>query len=173
MKSMNNKAVMNTADASPKRGTAAPLNFAPPPPNFLGARRMVKHTWLLCLFLFGIIALPVQSQTLLPLLTNPTAANLAPCGLPSQRATFNASASVKTFNMTADCVFSAGTFDPSSTFLRFTAGGTFIINGNGHSISGPNDLIHVLSSNATLNLNDVIIRQTGRSGNPIIRAHLN
>ena len=129
---------------------------------------MVKHTWLLCLFLFGIIALPVQSQTLLPLLTNPTAANLAPCGLPSQRATFNVSAPIKTFNMTSDCVFSAGTFDPNNDLLVFSAG-TFIINGNGHSISGPNDLIHVSGSSAILNLNDVVIRQTGRTNDPIVR----
>ena len=69
MNVMNNKAMMNIKEASPKRGPAAPVNSPPPPPppNFLGARRMVKKTLLLCLlFLFCIIALPVQSQAPVP-----------------------------------------------------------------------------------------------------------
>ncbi len=144
------------------------LLIPPPPPNFLGARRAMKKTWLLCVFLFCILALPVQSQALLPALTNPTAANLSACGLPSQRSNFNASAPIKTFNMTSDCVFGAGTFDPGGYLLDFSAG-TFIINGNGHSISGPNDLIRVSGSSAILNLNNVVIRQTGRTGEPIVR----
>ncbi len=33
MKPMNNKVAMNTIEASPKRGTAAPANLPPPPPR--------------------------------------------------------------------------------------------------------------------------------------------
>ena len=41
MNTLNNKVVMNTIEAIPKRGTAAPVNSPPtpppPPPNFLGS----------------------------------------------------------------------------------------------------------------------------------------
>ena len=65
MKPMNNEAMINKKTQA---GTAAPFNFAPPP-NFLEAHRSVKHTWLLCLFLTSIIAMPVQSQTAIPRLS--------------------------------------------------------------------------------------------------------
>ncbi len=71
MNAMNSKAVANIRETIPKRGTAAPANSPPPPPpNFLEAPRAVKKTWLLCLFLFCIRAIPVQSQTAVPTATS-------------------------------------------------------------------------------------------------------
>ena len=111
--------------------------------------------------------MPVQSQTAIPRLTNPTAADLAPCGLPSRYSFFNASATVRTFNMTADCVFGAEAFNPANSFLEFTAG-AFIINGNGHSISGLGQVISAYGAGVIVNLNNVIIRRSGRANNALL-----
>ncbi len=156
MKPMNNKVAMNTIEASPKRGTAAPANLPPPPPNFLGARRMVKKTLLLCTFLFCILAIPVQSQAPTQA-TDPT--TLAPCGLPVASSQFTSSSSITTFDMTADCAYTTLSAQPGNAILYITSG-AFIINGNGHSISGPPhvSLIYATGSNTTVTLNDVIIQ---------------
>jgi len=141
---------------------------------------MVKKTWLLCLlFLFCILAIPVQSQTPVPTvppqLTNPTAAQLGDCGLPPSYAQFTSAATLRTFTMTADCIFSQYAVPSNNIFLYFTAGaGDFTINGNGHSIIGPShsraiSVGSLFSANpvistsdtttVTLNLNNVTIRQ--------------
>ena len=107
------------------------------------------------------LAIPVQSQTP-PRLTNPT--SVSACGLPTTWAQFNDSATVTTFNMTADCTFSSGNVQNNLAFLYFTAG-EFTINGNGHSIIGPTNgyAIYVDNAGTVLNLNDVTIRQAGNS----------
>ncbi len=165
MNILNNKAVMNIEKCQPKRGPAAPVNSPPPPRIFLEHAGMVKKTLLLCLlFLLCIIALPVQSQTPAPTvparLDNPTAADLADtCGLPATYARFTSAASTTTFNMTADCAYHTWSSQATSAILYFESG-TFIINGNGHSISGPPHiyLIYVEGSNTTVTLNNVIIQ---------------
>ena len=92
--------------------------------------------------------------TLAPRQTNPT--SMSPCGLPASWAQFNSDATVTTFNMTADCTFSASNIQAHSQFLEFTSG-EFTINGNGHSIIGPTNgwAIRVTNAGAVLNLNNV------------------
>ncbi len=130
---------------------------------------MVKKTLLLCLlFLFCILALPVQSQatpapTVPARLTNPTAADLADtCGLPATYAQFTSAASTTTFNMTADCAYHSWSAPANTAVLHFSSG-EFTIDGNGHSIIGPPHTfaIQVQGSSAVLNLNNVTIRQSG------------
>ena len=115
--------------------------------------------------MIAFLAFPIQSQTPVPTapaqLTNPTV--MAPCGLPASWAQFNASATVTTFNMTADCVFNSWSVQSSQTLLLFV-GGTFIINGNGHSIisnTGAGWILYISNAGTVLNLNDVTIRQNG------------
>jgi len=137
---------------------------------------MVKKTLLLCTFLFCILALPVQSQTAVPTvparLDNPTAADLAgTCGLPATYARFTSAASTTTFNMTADCTYHSWSVQANSAILYFESG-TFIINGNGHSISGfsgpPHTyIIYVQGPNTTVTLNDVIIQDHAGNFNTI------
>ena len=125
---------------------------------------MVKKTWLLCLlFLFGIIALPVQSQaTPVPTqvssqATNPAADDLHDCGLPVATSQFNASSSFFIFNMTADCTYGSWSV-PASEAILYITGGTFTINGNGYRlINAPSYAIYLDGSGTTLNLNDIII----------------
>ena len=162
MNAMNSKAAMNIKEASPKRGPAAPANSPPPPRIFLELAGMVKKTSLLCLFLFCILALPVQSQATpvptLPLRAqNPT--SVSDCGLPTTWAQFTASA---TFTMTDDCVFNSWAVQTNLAFLYFTAG-SFTINGNGHTITGPSNgyALYVDNAGTVLNLNNVIIREAG------------
>ena len=113
-----------------------------------------------------MIAIPAQSQTPTRL-TNPTAADLAPCGLPTTWAQFDADATVTTFNMSADCAFSSSNVG-GGAFLYFSAG-EFTINGNGHSIIGPSSTwtIYVQNAGAILNLNNVTIRGNTSANNPI------
>ena len=123
---------------------------------------------LLCFLLAVFLAVPVQSQTpvptLAPRLTNPTASDVGPCGLPATWAQFNASATLTTFNMTADCTIHSWSYQANLAFLYFT-GGEITINGNGHSIIGlPGNagwVIYVQSTggdSTVLNLNDVTLR---------------
>ena len=129
-----------------------------------------KMILLSCLLLSFALALPVQGQqtpaptpvpTLPTSLTNPI--TMAPCGLPASWAQFTSSATVKTFNMTADCVFSRWAVNNSSSFLSFSANaGEFTINGNGYSIIGPsNARVFYVFQGVTLNLNDIVFRETG------------
>ena len=112
-----------------------------------------------------LIAVPVQSQTP-SRLTNPTAADLDPCGLPTTWAQFDADATVTTFNMTADCAFSSSNVGSGAAFLYFSAG-EFTINGNGYSIIGPSNTwtIFVQNAGTILNLNNVTIR--GNNGGTV------
>ena len=129
----------------------------PPPPHFL------IRSVLLCFLLIAFLAVPVQSQsaTQTPAaparLTNPT--SVSACGLPTTWARFNASATVTTFNMTADCAFNGWNVENNAAFLYFTAG-EFTINGNGHSIIGPSNTwtLYVQNNGTILNLNNVTIR---------------
>ena len=128
-----------------------------------------KMILLSCLLLAFAFALPAQGQTpaptpaptLPPWLTNPI--TMAPCGLPASRAEFTSAATVRTFNMTADCVFSRWAVLNFSSFLSFrTNAGEFTINGNGYSIIGPsNARTFYIFQGATVNLNDVVFRETG------------
>ena len=131
----------------------------------------VKRVLFLCLFLAGLLAAPFgsQAQTTPTQLTNPTAAQLAPCGLPPSWAHFTSAATVTTFNMTADCTFSNSNVQSNNPFLNFESG-TFTINGNGYSIIGPTNgwPIRIRNSGTVLNLNNVIIRQAGYSGQGVV-----
>ncbi len=136
---------------------------------------MVKKTLLLCLlFLFCIIAIPVQSQatpvpTLPPRAINPT--TLADCGLPATYAGFNSASNITTFNLTADCYFHNWTVQSGWPFLRFESG-EFTINGNGHSIIGSNNHYAIIvglptsNTNTVLHLNDITIRNAGIENQP-------
>ena len=133
---------------------------------------------LCCLFLIGFLAVPVQSQsaTATPTapnrLLNPTSAQLGACGLPTTWAQWNASATVTTFNMTANCTFNSwdvGELVPGSgniaAFLYFAGGLTYTINGNGYSIIGPDNswAIYVQTAGTVLNLNNVTLQGSGGS----------
>ena len=127
----------------------------------MNAKR-VKIFLFLCLSLACLLAAPLGSQAQTQLV-NPTGTQLGACGLPTTYAFFNASASVKDLNMTADCTFSDSQVPDYFGFLSFAAG-TFTINGNGHSIIGPtNSYAFLVGSNGILNLNNVTIRQAGRT----------
>ena len=94
---------------------------------------------------------------------------MAPCGLPASYADFTSTATVTTFNMTADCVVNTWDVQAGSAFLRFSSG-EFTINGHGHSIIGPTNGYAITVSNAgtVLNLNDVTIRQAGAVNDSVI-----
>ena len=133
----------------------------PPPPHFL-----IRSVLLCFLFLTAFLAIPVQSQTRL---TNPTAAELAPCGLPAAFSRFNSSATVTTFNMTADCTIDNANVGSAAAFLWFESG-AFTINGNGHSIIGPSSrtwTIFISGGSTVLNLNDVTLRGNEGSGSVV------
>ena len=128
----------------------------PPPPHFL------IRSVLLCFLLIVFLAVPIasQAQTPVPTLpsiqTNPTV--MGPCGLPETYASFDADATVTTFNLTSDCNLpSWGTPGGASNFLRF-AGQTYTINGNGYRIIGPPVGVKMfIAAGATLYLNNVIM----------------
>ncbi len=131
---------------------------------------MVKKTLLLCVFLFCILALPVQGQTPAPPSGYTTdLTNLADCGLPEFASQLTSAASIKTFNMTDDCVYGSWSAAAGYAIMSITSG-EFTINGNGHTISGPDHtyLILVTGANAVLNLNDVIIQGAGGGTYPTI-----
>ena len=94
---------------------------------------------------------------------------MAACGLPASYADFTSTATVTTFNMTADCVVNTWDVPAGSAFLRFSSG-EFTINGNGHSIIGPTNgyAITVGNVGTVLNLNDVTIRQAGATNDSVI-----
>ena len=126
---------------------------------------MVKKTLLLCVFLLCILALPVQGQTPAPPSGYTTdLTNLADCGLPEFAAQLTSSASIKTFNLTEDCVYGSWSAAAGNALMYITSG-EFTINGNGHTITGPNHtyLIYATGANTVLNLNDVIIEEAGQS----------
>ena len=172
MNILNNKAVANVREASPKRRPAAPVN-SPPPPNFLETRRAVKKTLLLCLFLFCILAIPVQSQsaTATPVAPTqqPNPTMLADCGLPAASSSFTSASSITTFNMTADCDYDrwSGVF-PNAIMHFFS--GRFTINGNGHTISGPphTGFFYAAGANTVLNLNNIAFSSSGTANFPPI-----
>ena len=87
---------------------------------------------------------------------------MGPCGLPASYAQFNDSATLTTFNMTADCTINAWNNGSNLAYLYFT-GGEFTINGNGHSIIGPPNgwTIYVENASAVLNLNNITIQGGG------------
>ena len=96
-------------------------------------------------------------------MTNPPAADWAPCGLPASWSEFDSS--TVTFNMTADCVFSNGNVNNNNIFLNFF-GGEYTINGNGYSIIGPTNArtlaVHQFTATpAILHLNNITFRQSG------------
>ena len=128
-----------------------------------------KAVLLSCLLLAFAFALPVQGQATTPTptrparLVNPT--SMAACGLPASWAEFDTSATVTTFNMTADCVFSDGAVNDNNAFLSFRAG-EYTINGNGYSIIGPTNartiyIIQFTAPATILNLNNVTFRSAG------------
>ena len=121
---------------------------------------------LCCLFLIGFLAVPVQSQP--SRLTNPTGSDIDACGLPTTWAQFNASATVTTFNMSADCTLSDSNVG-SGAFLYFAGGLTYTINGNGHSISIPDDTwaLYAQTAGTVLNLNNVTISGGNGTGTPV------
>ena len=129
---------------------------------------MVKKTWLLCLlFLFGISALPVQSQAtpaptpVTSQATNPTADNLHDCGLPLATSQFTSASSFFTFNMTADCTYGSWSV-PNVEAIIYITSGAFTINGNGHVFNGaPSYAIYLNGSTTRLNLNNIIIQNSG------------
>ena len=135
-----------------------------------------RNVLLSCLFLIVFLAAPVQSQTttLTPAATaaptaisNPTT-NLASCGLPAGFARFSDTATVTTFNMSADCTAADG-YSPTNSFLTFDSG-AFTINGNGNSITGTtNGRIIWVRGGATLNLNNAVIDNAGNSGGYLIQ----
>ena len=91
---------------------------------------------------------------------------MAPCGLPVSWAQFNSSATVTEFNMTADCTVTSDMVGGSYLWFESQA---FTINGNGYSIIGPPNQATIYAfSGATLNLNDVIIRQNTHAGNTAV-----
>ena len=163
-------------------------NPPPPPPHFL-----IRNA-LFCFLLTAFLAVPVQSQTTpsatprpSQLLSNPSASPwISDCGLPVRWTEFTASATVRTFEMTSDCVFTS--YRPTREALPMVTfeygAGTFTINGNGHSIIGPSNRTLFLVGGAhpsqpnhpveaptvILNLNNVTIRQTGgeSSRTPVI-----
>ncbi len=91
---------------------------------------------------------------------NPT--TVADCGLPATTSRFTSTASVTTFNMTADCTYHSWSATGIQAVLHF-ASGEFTINGNGHSIIGPPHTIAIFAqgSSTVVNLNNLIIRQVG------------
>ncbi len=130
------------------------------------------HILLCCLFLIGFIAVPVQSQTATPSptptaptrLLNPTGSDIDACGLPTTWAQWTNAATVTTFNMTADCTFNSWNVNSAtSAFLYFAGGLTYTINGNGHSIIGPDNTwaLYAQGAGVVLNLNNVTIRGAG------------
>ena len=126
-----------------------------------------KKVLLCCLFLILFLAVPIasQAQTAVPtapsVLNNPTV--MAPCGLPASWAVLTSSATVTTFNMTADCVVNSWDIGSSARAFMDITSGTFTINGNGYRIIGPDDRTFFIIG-ATLNLNNVTIQEnTGLS----------
>ena len=122
--------------------------------------KRIKTILLLCFLFTFAFALPVQSQTVPPIVTNPV--NVDACGLPASHTRLTSAATVTTFNMTADCTFSSSAVPDNDAFL-FLISGEFTINGNGYSIIGPSNAfaIFVTGSSSVLNMNNVVIRQAG------------
>ena len=150
----------------------------PPPPPALS----VKNVLLCCLFLIPFLTVPVQSQTRL---TNPGAADMLPCGLPTAYSNFTTAATYRTFELTADCTITASMVADDDQYMHFQDNsGEFTINGNGYTITGPPNatlfIVGVWSSGTLgavttppviLNLNDVTISSvaTDRTSNgPIL-----
>ena len=102
---------------------------------------LVKNVLLCFIFLTVFLAVPVQSQPATPL----------PCEL-GVGPTISLSAGT-TYNLTRDCVITETMPVPS---------GEVTLNGNGHSIIGPNSLSAIsVIFGATLNLNNITIRGGG------------
>ena len=116
-----------------------------------------------------MLAVPVQSQTVL---TNPDAADLLPCGLPTGEAVFTSAATYRTWELTADCTITTAMVRNNQQYMYFQDNsGEFTINGNGYTITGPPNATlfivglynhqtaigAVTTPRATLNLNDVTI----------------
>ena len=119
-----------------------------------------KTTLLLGLLLTFALTLPVQSQA------TPTA---GPCGLPSSSTTWTSSTTQTTWNMTADCTFSAS----GNNFLSISSG-SFIVDGNGYTIySDPNARAFHIASGASLDLRNVTIRGLNSTSLEVIRAYGN
>ena len=118
--------------------------------------------------MFSFLAIPVQSQTPTRL-TNPTGSDIDACGLPAVYSQFNSSATVTTFNMTADCTIDNSNVGSGAAYLWFESG-AFTINGNGHSIIGPSSrswTIFISGGSAVLNLNDVTLQGNEGSGSVV------
>ncbi len=139
----------------------------PPPPHFL-----IKNVLRCFLFLLLFLAVPAQSQTPVPTApprsTNPTV--MAPCGLPAFRAEFTSASTITRFSMTADCILNSWSVPANQTWLIFSSG-TFTIDGNGYSIIGQSNVLAIAinNSSATLNLNNVVIRQFGGQDSAVIQ----
>ena len=171
-----------SADGRARLGGGVLMKFIIPSP--------VKSV-LFLLFSVCFLAVPVQSQSTATPTPDPTSTpfpnaklvnpSTAPwvddCGLPLRWSEFDSSATHRTFNMTRDCVFTSyPSGQEALPMLHFVyLGGTFTINGNGHSIIGPpNRTLFVVGGahptlgnhpveapTVILNLNNVTIRQTG------------
>ncbi len=92
---------------------------------------------LASLVLGWVLVTPATGQTLTRA-QNPLPGD---CGLPSH-GFFNVDATVTTFNMTSDCLFSEGSSDG---YLHFAAG-DFTINGNGFTITVPADSVGLFAA---------------------------
>ena len=146
----------------------------------------VKNALLCFLFLTALLAVPVQSQTIL---TNPDADDLLPCGLPTSESVFTSAATYRTFELTANCTITAAMVGNDDQYMYFQDNsGEFTINGNGYTITGPPNATlfivgyfarpgaaigAVVTPPAILNLNDVTISgvATDRDDNTPILAH--
>ena len=95
---------------------------------------------------------------------------MAPCGLPAFRAEFTSASTVTRFSMTADCILNSWSVPANQTWLIFSSG-TFTIDGNGYSIIGQSNVLAIAinDSSATLNLNNVVIRQFGGQDSAVIQ----
>ena len=140
---------------------------------------------LLCfLFLTAFLAVPVQSQTVI---TNPDAANLLPCGLPTGESVFTSAATYRTWELTADCTITTAMVRNDQQYMYFQDNsGEFTINGNGYTITGPPnatlfivgeyngaEIGTVTTPPAILNLNNVTISgvATDRTSNIPLLIH--
>ncbi len=120
-------------------------------------KRILLCAWL---SLFCVLAIPVESQP--AQLTNPGAAQMSACGLPPSYALFTSASTITTFNLTADCTLSSSNMPNENSWMTFNSG-QFIINGNGHTITGPSNghLIYTRNAGTVVTLNDAVIRQAG------------
>ena len=134
----------------------------------MNVHRLISHAGMYRIaLLFGLllafgIARPIQIQAQT---SNP--ASVDACGLPLVHSSFTSAATVKTFNMTADCTLPSGV--PSSSAVYSFSSGTFNINGNGHSIILSNHAWAIQPNNTgVVNVSNVTFRGANQSDGQVI-----